>query len=180
MLAISPTTFVLVATSLASLPPVGQPVIMVGAGTGLAPFRGFLQELRHRDRPSGTPHGDAELFFGCQNSSKFLYETELKGYATDKTLASLNVCFSRMGEKKYVQKEIVNRKAQVWKMLCDGAHIYVCGDASRMAPAVKSAFKTVASEEGGLSEAKASSFVDQLCAMGDNKRYHEDVWAGNA
>ena len=172
-----PTTFVLVATSLASLPPVGQPVIMVGAGTGLAPFRGAIETARG---PSGTPHGDAELFFGCQNSSKFLYETELKGYATDKTLASLNVCFSRMGEKKYVQQEIVIRKAQVWKLLCDGAHIYVCGDASRMAPAVKSAFKTVASEQGGLSEAKASAFVDQLCAMGDDKRYHEDVWAGNA
>jgi sulfite reductase alpha subunit-like flavoprotein len=143
-------------------------------------MRGFLQELRQSTlNIPGFPH-QVELFFGCQNHHKFLYETELKGYEADKTLTSLNVCFSREGERKYVQKEIVTRKVQIWKMLCNGAHIYVCGDASRMAPAVKAAFKTVASEAGGLSEAKASAFVDHLCAMGDSKRYHEDVWAGNA
>jgi len=69
---------------------------------------------------------------------------------------------------------------ELWPLLRDGGHVYVCGDAARLAPAVKAALKAVVATAGGLGDAKAAAFVDQLCAVGPSQRYHEDVWAANA
>jgi len=160
------------------LPPPQVPVIMVGPGTGIAPFMGFLQEMQKR-RAAGEQLAAAHLFFGCQTPAKFLYEQELKAFEKDGTLAGLHIAFSRFGEKKYVQKDIAQEGETLWPLLSSGGHIFVCGDASRMAPDVRKAIKDVAIVHSGLGDTQAKAFIEQLC-MAESKRYHEDVWAGTA
>jgi len=156
------------------LPPPGVPLIMVGTGSGIAPFMSFLQELRARQR-GGAEKCTALLFFGCRNPDSALYKSELESFQVDGTIAGLHLAFSRVGEKKYVQDVIKQQGAAIWPLLSAGGHIAVCGDASRMAPDVRNAFAQVASEAGGVDGAK---FVNGLCAS--NNRYHEDVWPHDA
>lgn len=110
-------------------------IIMVGAGTGVAPYRAFLQE-RHISNASG----DNILFFGCRHEDRdFLYKDELKRWEKEGHV-ELYTAFSRdSSEKVYVQNRITENADRVWRLLEDGAHLYVCGDASHMAPDVHSA-----------------------------------------
>ncbi|XP_022102084.1 NADPH--cytochrome P450 reductase-like isoform X3 [Acanthaster planci] len=104
------------------------PVIMVGPGTGLAPFRGFIQE-RYHSKEAGKTLGETILFFGCrQRDHDYIYEEELKDYQENGTLSAVYVAFSReQAEKQYVQHLMVHQKEKIWQLLEQGGHIYVCG-----------------------------------------------------
>lgn len=162
------------------LPPISTPLILVGPGTGVAPLRGFLQELQHL-RKNGAVAGDVHLFFGCRTKADFLYETELRALEAEGTLTKLHVALSRVGdEDRYVQHLIQKQVAALWPLLNSGGHVFVCGDAARMAPDVRDAIQLVANKAGGMAESKAQQFLEELRSEGAGKRYHEDVWAGNA
>lgn len=146
------------------------PVIMVGPGTGIAPFRAFLE-----DRKATAAKGASWLFFGNPHSATdFLYEEELKGYQQDGTLSRLDVAWSRdQKEKVYVQNLMVQQGAEIWKWFQDGAAFYVCGDATRMAKDVDAALLTIAEQHGKLSPEDAAAFISQLKK---DKRYLRDVY----
>ena len=151
------------------------PIIMVGPGTGFAPFRGFLQE-RAVLRAQGRAVGPAVLFFGCRHPRQdFIYQEELRVFA-EQGVAQVFACFSRLvGEQKtYVQDQIRQQRTLVWKLIQEGAVIYVCGDATRMAPDVRRAFAAVHREETGTDEHAADAWLERLTA---ENRYLVDVWA---
>ncbi|MGW5867276.1 molybdopterin-dependent oxidoreductase [Streptomyces sp. NPDC055239] len=146
------------------------PMVMVGPGTGVAPFIGFLHERRalgHR-----APNW---LLFGEQHrATDFYYEDELTGLLADGTLTRLDTAFSRdQRAKVYVQDRMREHGPQLWSWLQDGAHFYVCGDASRMAKDVDRALRDIAAAHGGLGEEGAAAYVKQLVA---DKRYVRDVY----
>lgn len=151
------------------------PVIMIGPGTGLAPFRAFLQE-RALQKAQGKTLGPAMLFFGCRHPDQdFLYRDELEQMAKD-GLTSLHVAFSRHdGEKTYVQDLLLKQRAEVWKLIEAGAHIYVCGDGSRMEPDVKRALTRIYAEEQDVDAEAADHWMERMAAQ---NRYVLDVWAG--
>ncbi|MGB7345786.1 MAG: sulfite reductase subunit alpha [Pirellulaceae bacterium] len=146
------------------------PMIMVGPGTGIAPFVAFLQE-----RHAAKSRGDNWLLFGDQHEAfDFLYQDELQDYVESGLLTRLDTAFSRDGEQKvYVQDRMRQNAAELWKWLEAGAHFYVCGDASRMAADVDRALVSVAQEQGGLSADEAKAYVKKLA---DDKRYVRDVY----
>lgn len=152
------------------------PIIMIGPGTGLAPFRGFLQE-RAAMKAKGQSLGPSMLFFGCRHPEQdFLYADELKGFA-DQGITELHVAFSRADTpKSYVQDLIAAQKDKVWKLIEAGAIIYVCGDGGKMEPDVKRVLITIYRERTGADEAAALQWID---AMGTQNRYVLDVWAGS-
>ncbi|MEU0179107.1 bifunctional nitrate reductase/sulfite reductase flavoprotein subunit alpha [Streptomyces massasporeus] len=146
------------------------PMVMVGPGTGVAPFVGFLEERRalgHR-----APNW---LFFGEQHrATDFYYEDELTALLDEGTLTRLDTAFSRdQRNKVYVQDRMREHGPELWHWLCDGARFYVCGDASRMAKDVDRALRDVAMAHGGLGETEAAAYVKQLAA---EKRYVRDVY----
>jgi sulfite reductase (NADPH) flavoprotein alpha-component len=146
------------------------PMIMVGPGTGIAPFRGFLHERRARgDR------GRNWLFFGEQHAATdFYYRDELEAMRDSGVLTRLDLAFSRdQADKIYVQDRMREQGAQLWAWLEDGAHFYVCGDANRMARDVDAALKDVIATHGGMSEEKAAEYVSRLAR---DKRYARDVY----
>ncbi len=151
------------------------PVIMIGPGTGLAPFRGFLQE-RAALKAKGTPVGPSELFFGCRRPDQdFIYADELKAFAAQ-GLTRLHVAFSRADgmPKQYVQDLIKSETDQLWPLIERGAAIYVCGDAGKMAPAVRQAFIDMFAKKLNLDATVAETKVEALSTGG---RYFTDVWA---
>ncbi|WSY36582.1 bifunctional nitrate reductase/sulfite reductase flavoprotein subunit alpha [Streptomyces sp. NBC_00887] len=153
-------------------PPAGPdtPMVMVGPGTGVAPFIGFLEERRaHRHR------GPNWLFFGEQHrATDFYYEEELTAFLADGTLTRLDTAFSRdQRAKVYVQDRMREHGAKLWSWLQDGAHFYVCGDAARMAKDVDQALRDIAVTHGGLDHTGAALYVKQLAA---DKRYVRDVY----
>jgi cytochrome P450/NADPH-cytochrome P450 reductase len=153
------------------------PIIMVGPGTGIAPFRGFLQE-RAALKAQGQEIGASILFFGCRHPQQdFIYEDELRRFE-EQGITRLSTSFSRVeGEPKcYVQNEIYVRRDEVWQMLQSGAVIYVCGDASRMAPDVGRTFAAIYSEKTGASGLEAERWLDEMTAQ---NRYLVDVWSSN-
>lgn len=152
------------------------PIIMVGPGTGLAPFRGFLQE-RAAMKAKGKSLGASMLFFGCRHPEQdFLYADELKSFA-DQGVTDLHVAFSRADTpKSYVQDLIAAQKDKVWKLIEAGAIIYVCGDGGKMEPDVKRVLTTIYRERSGADEAAALRWID---SMGTQNRYVLDVWAGS-
>ena len=147
-----------------------RPVIMVGPGTGIAPFRAFLQERQATGAPGGN-----WLFFGAQKSATdYFYREELEGMQQNGCLTRLDLAFSRdQAEKIYVQTRMRQNAAELWRWLEDGAHFYVCGDAKRMAKDVDDALHAVIREVGGRSEDDAKEYV---AAMKKNKRYQRDVY----
>ncbi|WGS48122.1 bifunctional nitrate reductase/sulfite reductase flavoprotein subunit alpha [Paraburkholderia sp. D15] len=148
----------------------GTPMIMVGPGTGVAPFRGFLHERRARG-----DQGRNWLFFGEQHAaSDFYYRDELEAMRADGLLDRLDVAFSRdQADKIYVQDRMREHGAQLWAWLEDGAHFYVCGDANRMAKDVDAALKEIVARHGGMSDDKAFEYVSRLTR---EKRYARDVY----
>lgn len=146
------------------------PVIMVGPGTGVAPFRAFLQERQATKAP-----GRNWLFFGHQRSScDFFYEDELKGMKDTGVLTRLSLAWSRdAGQKFYVQDRMREVGRDLWSWLADGAHFYVCGDAKRMAKDVELALVDIVSQHGVRSAAEAAAFVANLKKSG---RYQQDVY----
>ncbi|MFJ8667537.1 molybdopterin-dependent oxidoreductase [Streptomyces sp. NPDC093600] len=146
------------------------PMVMVGPGTGVAPFIGFLEERRALGHPAPN-----WLFFGEQHrATDFLYEEELTALLADGTLDRLDTAFSRdQRAKVYVQDRMREHGAQLWSWLRSGAHFYVCGDAARMAKDVDRALRDIAVAHGGLDEEAAAVYVKQLAA---DKRYVRDVY----
>lgn len=146
------------------------PMIMVGPGTGIAPFIGFLAERRARGHTAPN-----WLFFGEQHrATDFYYEAELTGFLSDGTLARLDTAFSRdQRAKVYVQDRMREHGPQLWAWLQEGAHFYVCGDASRMARDVDAALRAVVAAHGGLPAEAATAYVKQLAA---ERRYVRDVY----
>lgn len=146
------------------------PVIMIGAGTGVAPFRAFMQQ-----RAANGDSGKNWLIFGNQHFTQdFLYQTEWQGWAKDGLLNKYDFAWSRDQEEKiYVQHKIREEAAELWQWLQQGAHIYVCGDASRMAKDVEQVLLDTIAEQGGLSADDADEYLDNLRQEG---RYQRDVY----
>lgn len=146
------------------------PMIMVGPGTGIAPFRGFL----HERRALGC-RGRNWLFFGDQHAKDhFYYRSELEDMFRSGFLTRLDLAFSRdQRERIYVQHRMIEHGAELWSWLRDGAHLYVCGDAARMAKDVDDTLLRIARIHGKLSEEAALAFKKQLVA---EKRYVRDVY----
>jgi len=151
------------------------PIIMIGPGTGLAPFRGFLQE-RAALKAKGAKLGPAMLFFGCRHPDQdYLYADELKAFAAG-GITELHTAFSRAeGPKTYVQNLVAAERERVWNLLEKGAIIYVCGDGGKMEPDVKAALVAIHRERTGRDADTAQRWIDDL---GAKNRYVLDVWAG--
>lgn len=147
-----------------------KPVIMVGPGTGIAPFRAFIEE-----RKATEATGKNWLFFGDQHYlTDFLYQTELQDYLADGVLTKLDVAFSRdQKQKVYVQDRMRANAKEIFAWLEEGGSFYVCGDASRMASDVDKALHDIIASEGKLDEAGA---VDYVKALKADKRYQRDVY----
>jgi sulfite reductase (NADPH) flavoprotein alpha-component len=146
------------------------PIIMVGPGTGVAPFRSFLWH-----RKAAKAKGRAWLFFGHQHAATdFLYRDELDAFQADGTLTRLSTAWSRDGKDKvYVQDRMHEAGPELWAWLRDGAHFYVCGDAKRMAKDVENALIEISARGGQMSEAGARDFIAELKVTG---RYQADVY----
>ncbi|MEM9332053.1 MAG: cytochrome P450 [Pseudomonadota bacterium] len=152
------------------------PIIMIGPGTGIAPFRGFLQE-RAILKNAGKTLGPSILYFGCRHPDQdYIYQEELEQFAED-GITDLEVAFSRKEKKKvYVQDLIRENRDQIWSMLEKGAKVFVCGDGSRMEPDVRRALTTIYSEETDVGVEAANAWLEQMIA---EDRYALDVWVSN-
>jgi len=152
------------------LPSPDKHVIMVGPGTGVAPFRAFLQERAATKAP-----GKNWLLFGDQKQDcDFLYRQELEQYQRDGVLTRLDTAFSRdQGAKVYVQNRMLENGAELFKWLQEGACFYICGDAKRMAADVDKALKQIVAEHGAMTAAEADKYVVDLVRAG---RYQRDVY----
>ncbi|QCI63797.1 bifunctional cytochrome P450/NADPH--P450 reductase [Phreatobacter stygius] len=153
-----------------------KPIIMIGPGTGLAPFRGFLQQ-RARLKAQGQPIGPAVLFFGCRHPDQdFIYRDELEAFARD-GIADLHVAFSRHdGSRTYVQDLVKAERDKLKAMIEAGAVIFICGDGSRMEPDVKRTLVGIYCDEKDVSLEEGEAWIDR---MGRENRYVLDVWAGS-
>lgn len=152
------------------LPAPDVPIVMIGAGTGVAPYRGFLQE-----RAAQAASGGAWLFFGERNkATDFLYRDELQEFLRSGLLGRLDTAFSRDGASKiYVQQRLLENAQELCRWIEDGAHIYVCGDAANMAPDVHRALIGVLEIGMGLSVKAAEARLGALQGAG---RYQRDVY----
>ena len=146
------------------------PMIMIGPGTGIAPFRAFLQE-----RQAVGARGRNWLFFGnTRRGTDFLFEDELTSYHRDGLLTRLDTAFSRDQEHKiYVQHRLLENAAELWAWLEDGAHLYVCGDALQMARDVDRGLAYIVAKEGRMEPANAKAYLARLAREG---RYQRDVY----
>jgi sulfite reductase (NADPH) flavoprotein alpha-component len=145
-------------------------IIMIGPGTGIAPFRAFLQERALR-RATGRNW----LFFGSRNrATDYLYSDELESWRHRGLLTRLDLAFSRDGaEKVYVQHRMRAQAKAIWNWLSNDAVIYVCGDAAAMAPDVHRELQQIARSEGGMDKDEARSWIRELAQSG---RYMRDVY----
>jgi hypothetical protein len=146
------------------------PIIMVGPGTGVAPFRAFLEE-----REAAGAKGRNWLFFGDRNfNTDFLYQREWLEHRKNGLLTRIDVAFSRdTAEKVYVQHRMRENRRELYAWLQEGAHFYVCGDAQRMAPDVHEALIEVVAQESGRGHEHAVEYVNELQAA---KRYQRDIY----
>jgi sulfite reductase (NADPH) flavoprotein alpha-component len=146
------------------------PIIMIGPGTGIAPFRAFLHE-----RHALGCNGRNWLFFGERSAATdFIYRDELQAMQADGHLTRLDLAFSRDQEHKiYVQDRMLEQGREFWQWLQDGASVYVCGDASRMAKDVDATLLKIIEEQGGLPREAATEYIQQLK---DQRRYQRDVY----
>ncbi|KAA5965159.1 NADPH-dependent assimilatory sulfite reductase flavoprotein subunit [Pantoea sp. M_9] len=146
------------------------PVIMIGPGTGIAPFRAFMQQ-----RDNDGAEGKNWLFFGNPHFTEdFLYQVEWQKYVKQGLLTNIDLAWSRdQAEKVYVQDKIRAKGAEVWRWIEEGAHLYVCGDANRMAKDVEQALLDVVVEHGGMDRETADEFLSELRI---ERRYQRDVY----
>lgn len=146
------------------------PIIMIAAGTGIAPFRAFLQQ-----RASQGATGKNWLFFGNPHFiSDFLYQLEWQSYVKEGLLTRIDLAWSRdQAEKIYVQDKLIAQASDIWQWLQEGAFIYVCGDAKRMAKAVDLALQQILMTQAQYSQEQAISYLDELRSQ---KRYQRDVY----
>ena len=146
------------------------PVIMIGPGTGIAPFRAFMQQ-----RAADGAEGKNWLFFGNPHFTEdFLYQVEWQRYVKEGVLSRIDMAWSRdQKEKVYVQDKLREQGAELWRWINDGAHIYVCGDANRMAKDVEQALLEVIAEFGGMDAETADEFLSELRV---ERRYQRDVY----
>ncbi|TFK12955.1 somatostatin receptor type 1 [Platysternon megacephalum] len=152
------------------------PVVMIGPGTGIAPFVGFVQE-RAWLKQQGKDVGETVLYYGCRHENEdYLYREELAQLHKEGALTQLNVAFSRdQAQKVYVQHLLKKNKEGVWKLIHEGnAHIYVCGDARSMARDVQNTFYEIVAEFGSMTQPQAVDYVKKLMTKG---RYSLDVWS---
>lgn len=150
------------------------PMIMVGAGTGVAPYRGFLQ-ARAAMKARGDRVGPALLFQGCRNAAQDqIYADEFAALERDGVVA-LEMAYSRpdTGEKCYVQHRLAADRDRLWELIEQGGVVYVCGDAATMAPAVQQAFLAICRDKRGIGDEEAKSW---LASMKAGKRYLVDIW----
>lgn len=148
------------------------PTVMIGPGTGLAPFRAFLQERIHLAEGEAT--GTNLLFFGCRRQEQdFLYRSQLESWQQDGVL-KLYTAFSREQEKKiYVQDHLWEAREEVWQLIEQGGQVYVCGDAQYMAPDVEACLLNIFKTKGDLSPSEAQ---DLFLKMHETGQYQRDVW----
>lgn len=146
------------------------PIIMVGAGTGVAPFRSFMEEREEKDM-----QGKSWLFFGDQHfATDFLYQAEWQNWLKEGVLTRMDVAFSRDTEEKvYVQHRMLERSKELYEWLEEGAYFYVCGDEKHMAKDVHHTLITILIQEGGFSEEEAENYLSE---MRQQKRYQRDVY----
>ncbi|MDM2846016.1 NADPH-dependent assimilatory sulfite reductase flavoprotein subunit [Citrobacter sp. Cpo090] len=146
------------------------PVIMIGPGTGIAPFRAFMQQ-----RAADGAEGKNWLFFGNPHFTEdFLYQVEWQRYVKEGVLSRIDLAWSRdQKEKVYVQDKLRQQGVELWRWINDGAHIYVCGDANRMAKDVEQALLEVIAEFGGMDIEAADEFLSELRI---ERRYQRDVY----
>lgn len=146
------------------------PVIMIGPGTGIAPFRAFMQQRAADEAP-----GKNWLFFGNPHFTEdFLYQVEWQRYVKEGVLSRIDLAWSRdQKEKIYVQDKLREQGAELWRWINDGAHIYVCGDANRMAKDVEQALLEVIAEFGGMDTESADEYLSELRV---ERRYQRDVY----
>lgn len=151
------------------------PIVMVGPGTGVAPFRGFIQERQHL-RDEGKQVGESILYFGCRKKSEdFIYEEELGEYVEKGTL-TLKTAFSRDQEKKIYVTHLLEQDADLlWRVLGENnGHFYICGDAKNMAVDVRNILVKILKTKGNMSEPDAVQYLKKMEAQ---KRYSADVWS---
>lgn len=151
------------------------PIILIGAGSGIAPFRSFWQEREMIANQSGVASlGECILFFGCRRKSvDYLYEEEHTQLLRRGILQAVFLALSREDKKTYVQDEVYAQRSLVFALLeCKGAHVYVCGDAE-MADGVRDSLLKVYTSEASYDESEARNAIDDLF---DQSRYHEDVF----
>merc|ERR1711990_183928 len=149
---------------------------MVGPGTGLAPFRGFIQERQEQKR-GGCKIGETVMFFGCRSKAyDYIYQSDLESAEADGTLTQLFCAFSRDQAKKvYVQHLIAEQGAMVYRLLVEeGGSFYICGDAAEMSRDVQVALLKAFEEAGSMSTAEAEKKIQ---ALKDGGRFQLDVWA---
>lgn len=152
------------------------PILMIGPGTGIAPFVGFIQE-RAWLKQQGKEVGETVLYYGCRHKNEdYLYQEMLEQFQKDGVLTQLNVAFSRdQGEKEYVQHLLKRNKEHVWNLIQkENGHIYICGDAKNMARDVQNTFYEIAAELGNMMHEQAVDYVKKLMTKG---RYSSDVWS---
>ncbi|KAL3068651.1 hypothetical protein niasHT_038304 [Heterodera trifolii] len=154
---------------------VQQPVIMVGPGTGFAPFRGFLHD-RMWHKQQGKEVGEMHLFFGCRHPDHdHIYKEEMEEFVRVGLLTQLHVAYSRLGsEKVYVQHKLWEARQQIWELIQAGASVYICGDARNMARDVQNMFYKIFAEVGGLSDQESQKMMKD---MERQRRYQADVWS---
>ncbi|MCX9899481.1 NADPH-dependent assimilatory sulfite reductase flavoprotein subunit [Klebsiella pneumoniae] len=146
------------------------PVIMIGPGTGIAPFRAFMQQ-----RAADGAQGKNWLFFGNPHFTEdFLYQVEWQSYVKEGLLTRIDLAWSRDQQQKiYVQDKLREQGAELWRWINDGAHIYVCGDANRMAKDVENTLLEVIAEYGAMDAEAADEFLSELRVV---RRYQRDVY----
>jgi len=149
------------------------PIVMVGPGTGVAPFRAFLRHLGARGAPPRAGH--VRLYFGCRRADEdFIYEDELKDALSSGTLSSLRLAFSRETDTKvYVQHHVAEDAAELWSMLQANAHVYICGGTAMGRDVVNALTQAVATH-GGMSASAADAYVKQMTTSG---RLMQELWS---
>ena len=160
-----------------NLPNLTAPMLMIGPGTGVAPFRGFLQQRQHLAKQQDSSIAPAWLYFGCrQEHEDFLYQHDLKAFETVGTLSKFRVAFSRAQSSKVYVQDLLKEDAQgVFHLLQHPAvHVYVCGDGASMAKDVQNTFVGILESAGGLSTSDATAF---LATMTQQQRYIRDIWS---
>lgn len=153
-----------------------KPIIMVGPGTGFAPFRGFLQ-ARQTMKSEGKTLGEAHLYYGCRNELDHIYREEVEQFERQ-DIVTVHTAYSRKEgmPKTYVQHLMKENTNEIIRLLGNNGKLYICGDGSRMAPDVEACLKEAYQEIHAVSKQEAQKWLEQLQSEG---RYAKDVWAGN-